>query len=312
MQNTKKEGGYMGKSMYFLEFMQKYNNEDICIKVAESVRWGDKVISPFDPTSKVYKCKNHKYRCKNTGRYFTVKTGTCFARSKLPFMKWFYVMWLFSCHKRGASSHQIAKDIGVTQKTAWNMLHKIRTTMDKENNYTIDGEVEIDETFAGGKNKFRHKDKKVEKCQGRCHKDKTPVFGMLGRNGDIVAKVVIDTKAKTLLPFIQKYIVKGSTIYTDGWSYKGIEIDYNQLSVDHDKKFYGKTCYNENKETVMITTNAIENAWSIFKRMYATYYKISKKYMQNYVNEFVFRFNTRKLSDFDRFRLLLQYKVNVT
>lgn len=301
----------MAKSVYFLEFMQTFSSEDICIQVMEQTRWGDKVVSPFDPTSKVYKCKNHKYRCKNTGRYFTVKTGTCFARSKLPFIKWFYVMWIFSCSKRGISSHQIAKDIGVTQKTAWYMLHKIRESMRKENDYMVEGEVEIDETFAGGKNKFRHKDKKVEKCQGRSFKDKVPIFGMLGRDGDLVAKVVKDTKSDTLVPFINKYIEKGSTIYTDGWDYKGIEDDYKQISVDHGANFYGYTGYNEYKERVVVSTNGIENAWSIFKRIYATYYKISKKYMQNYVNEFVFRFNTRKLIDCDRFHILLQYQLNV-
>lgn len=300
----------MAKSTSFLEFIETFPTEDMCIQVAELTRWRNKVISPFDPTSKVYKCKNHKYRCKNTGRYFTVKTGTCMANSKIPFKKWFYVMWLFSSHKRGISSHQIAKDIGVTQKTAWRMLKKIRESMGKENDYIVEGDVEIDETFAGGKNKFRHKDKKVENCQGRSYKDKVPIFGMLERNGDLVAKVVDNTKAKTLIPFIEKHVVEGSTIYTDGWDYSGLEDKYSQMSVDHGASYYGVIYYNENKETVMVTTNGIENAWSIFKRLYATYYHISKDHIQKYVNEFVFRFNTRKLSDFDRFRLLSQYMFN--
>ena len=229
----------MKKSMNFLEFIQIVKDENACYDLYEQWKWGDKVVSPFDPTSKVYKCKNHKYKCKNTNRYFTVKTGTCFANSKIPFTKWFYVMWLFA--------------------------------------------------------------------QERSFKDKVPVFGLIGRNGDLVAKVVSGTGSSKLLPIIRKYVEEGSTIYTDGWDYGEVSEMYNQISVDHGHKYYGITYYNDNKETVMITTNTIENAWSVFKRIYATYYHISKKYMQRYVDEFVFRFNTRKLSDSDRFRLLLQY-----
>lgn len=293
--------------MCFLEFIQIVKDEKACYDLYEQWKWGGKVVSPFDPTSKVYKCKNHKYKCKNTNRYFTVKTGTYFANSKIPFVKWFYVMWLLAQGKRGISSYQVAKDIDVSQKTAWRMLLKIRKAMTGENGYSLEGDVEIDESFAGGKNKFRHKDKKVEKCQGRSFKDKVPIFGMLERNGDLVAKVVDNTKAKTLVAFIEKHVIEGSTIYTDGWDYSGLEDKYTQMSVDHGASYYGVIYYNENKGTVMVTTNSIENAWSIFKRIYATYYHISKKYMQRYVDEFVFRFNTRKLSDSDRFRLLLQY-----
>lgn len=122
----------MKKSMNFLEFTQKFSSEEICIQTLEHVRWGGKVVSPFDPTSKVYKCKNHKYKCKNTNRYFTVRTGTYFANSNLSFMKWFYVIWLITCNKRGISSCQISRDIGVSQKTAWHMLHKVRKAMAKE------------------------------------------------------------------------------------------------------------------------------------------------------------------------------------
>lgn len=110
--------------MNFLEFIQIVKDENACYDLYEQWKWGDKVVSPFDPTSKVYKCKNHKYKCKNTNRYFTVKTGTCFANSKIPFTKWFYVMWLFAQGKRGISSYQVSRDIDVSQKTAWRMLHK--------------------------------------------------------------------------------------------------------------------------------------------------------------------------------------------
>ena len=173
----------MKKTDKQLIFSKLFPDEESCIRYYEDKRWGGNPVSPFDPSSKVYKCRNGKYKCKNTGRYFDVKTGTKFANTKLPLRYWFYAMFLFLSHKRGVSSCQLARDLDITQKSAWKMLQKIRETMGVENEHKLKGEVEIDETFVGGKNKNRHKDKKVEKCQGRSFKDKVPVFGMLERNG---------------------------------------------------------------------------------------------------------------------------------
>lgn len=290
-----------------LNFMTAFPDEESCVRYFEKLRWGDKVVSPFDETSKVYKCKNGKYKCRNTGKYFDVKTGTVFASTKLPLRSWVFAIFLFISHKRGISSCQLARDLGVTQKTAWKMLHKIRAFMKSLNNEPISGDTEIDETFVGGKNKNRHKDKKVEKCQGRSFKDKVPVFGMLQRDGNVVAKVVPDTKASTLEPIIHKYIRENSNVFTDGWEYKGLENDYNQYSVDHSRSFYGETIVTSDGEVISVSTNGIENVWSHFKRMiFGTYYKVSKKHLQRYVDEFVFRFNTRKYCEFERFELFLR------
>ena len=290
-----------------LSFAHTFHSEESCIEYFEKLRWNGNVVSPYDKTSKVYKCKNHKYRCKNTGRYFDVKTGTVFANTKLPMRYWFYAMFIFLAHKRGVSSCQLARDLGITQKTAWKMLHKIRLYMECENNHKLSDEVEIDETFVGGKNKNRHKDKKVEKCQGRSFKDKVPIFGMLQRGGKVVAKVVPNTQSQTLVPIVMEYVEKGSVVNTDGWEYTGLIRDYRQRSVDHEKHFYGMTYTTREGEIIMVSTNGIENVWSHFKRMVTgTYYCISKKYMQRYVDEYIFRFNTRKCSDLQRFDLLLQ------
>ena len=297
----------MSKSSGFLSFASTFPTEQSCIEYYEQIRWNGKVVSPFDETSKVYKCKNGKYRCANTGRYFDVKTGTIFAHTKLPLRYWFYAMFLFLSHKRGVSSCQLARDLGVTQKTAWNMLHKIREYMDCENDHQLSAEVEIDETFVGGKNKNRHKDKKFEKCQGRSFKDKVPVFGMYQRGGNIVAKVVPDTKAKTLTPLLEQYVSTESRVFTDGWEYGDINSRYEQLSVDHGAGFYGTSYVNNEGEYIVICTNGIECAWSHLKRtILGTYYKVSKKYLQRYVDEFTFRFNTRNIGDFQRFELLLR------
>lgn len=192
----------------FLEFMQVFPNEDSCIQYLEKKRWKDKIISPFDSTSTVYKCKGHKYRCKNTGKYFTVKTNTIFAKSKIPLIKWLYLIFIYTKHKRSLSSHQAARDLGVTQKTAWCMMNKLRELTKRQNESSPEGFAaviwgcEIDESYIGGKNKNRHKNKKVEKCQGRSYKDKVPVFGILQRNGKLIAKVVERTDMEHLLPII--------------------------------------------------------------------------------------------------------------
>lgn len=297
----------MNSKKGILNFMEAFPTEESCIRYFETLRWGDKVMSPFDSSSKVYKCANGKYKCRNTGKYFDVKTRTVFASTKLPLRLWVYAIFIFMSHKRGISSCQLARDLGVTQKTAWNMLHKIRQFMDSQNRQRLSGEVEVDETFVGGKNKNRHKDKKVEKCQGRSFKDKKPVFGMLQRKGNLTAIVVEDTKAKTLKPIITQYIQFQSVIYTDGWDYGGISENYTQQTVDHGAKFYGMTVRDLDGNEISVNTNSIECTWSHFKRMiFGTYYQVSKRHLQRYVDEFVFRFNTRNVGEFERFELFLR------
>lgn len=289
-----------------LKFSENFPDEESCIRYFEAIRWKEGVVSPFDPTSKVYKCKGNRYKCKNTGKYFDVKTGTVFANTKLPLRYWFYAMFLFLSHKRGVSSCQLARDLGVTQKTAWNMLHKLRKCMDVLNGGKLENEVEIDETFVGGKNKNRHKDKKVEKCQGRSFKDKVPVFGMLQRDGRLIAKAVTNTQARTLAPIISEHISMNSIVFTDGWDYGGLQNSYRQMSVDHSRNFYGTSFVTSDGELMAVNTNSIENAWSHLKRtITGTYYHISKKHIQKYVDEFTFRFNTKGYTDYQRFDLYL-------
>lgn len=290
-----------------LTLSDNFPDEESCIRYFEKMRWGDEIVSPYDASSKVYKCGNGKYKCKNTGRYFDVKTGTAFANTKLPMRAWFYAMMLFLSHKRGVSSCQLARDLGITQKTAWKMLHKIRQYMAMENNHTLSGEVEIDEAFVGGKNKNRHKDKKVSRCQGRSYKDKVPVFGIRERDGKVIAKVVPNIYEDTLLSIVNEYVTEGSIVYTDGAGYPGINIDYEQRNVDHSKHFYGTTYATDDGEIVVVSTNGIENVWSHFKRMiFGIYYRVSRKYMQRYIDEYIFRFNTRNYTDSQRFNLLLR------
>lgn len=280
-----------------IELLQVFHNEQTCIDHLEQLRWNGNVVSPFDVSSKLYKCKGNKYRCNNTGRYFNVKTYTLFDNTKMSLQKWFVAIWFVTSHKKGISSIQLAKDIRVTQKTAWFMLQRIRNCFGYDNKSKLNNNVDIDETFVGGKNKNRHKYKKVKNSQGPSFKDKTPVFGMLERNSKVVAKVVLDTKSTTLLPIIHKYINYTAKVYTDDWFYGDIDKYYSREQVNHSIHYYG------NGDT---HTNTIEGFWSIMKRgIIGIYHFTSRKHLQLYVDEFIFRYNNRNHSENVKFNTLL-------
>lgn len=281
------------------DFLKSHPSEQDCINYFEEKRWKGKVISPFDPKSKVYKCKDNKYRCKNTDKYFTVKTGTIFRNSNLSLQKWFLALYILSTYKKGFSSCQLAKEIKTTQKTAWFVLHRLRDIFDLPKfKVMLENSVEVDETFIGGKNKNRHKDKKAPHCQGRNWKDKIPSLGMRERGGNLIIKIVPNTKQKTVNPIIRDNVKEGSNLYTDEWyRHSDLHKDFNHQIVNHSIKQYvnGKA-----------STNSIENVWSHLKRMtYGTYHQISRKHSQKYIDEFTLRFNTREYSTEERFDLVL-------
>lgn len=285
-----------------LELLNTFSTEEICIEYLEQMRWNGVVISPFDPLSKVYKCKSNNYRCKNTGKYFNAKTGSLFENTKISLQKWFLAIWLVTSHKKGISSIQLSKDINVTQKTAWFVLQRIRACFGIENNNELEGVVECDETFIGGKNKNRHKDKKVKNSQGRSFKDKTPVMGMLQRDGKMNAFVVPDTKRISIQPLICRLVNPETTILiSDEWhGYTGLNKYYDHKIIDHSKKEYVSL------QDSNIHTNNIEGSWNILKKSVSGMYNhVSRKHLQKYVDEFVYRFNLRKTPDNEKFKHLL-------
>jgi len=280
-----------------LELLNAFPDEQSCIDHLEGLRWNGIVISPFDSSSKVYKCANNRYRCKESGKYFNVKTATLFDNTKVKLQKWFLAIWLVTSHKKGISSIQLSKDIGVTQKTAWFMLQRIRNCFGFDNNNDLSNEVEVDETYIGGKNKNRHNHLKVKHSMGRSLKDKAPVFGMIQRGGKLNAKHVEDVTIRTLTREIVN-CVSDATIYSDEW------LGYNALRRIYDHQFvkHGAGQYVNGR----IHTNTIEGFWSLLKRgIFGIYHFTSVKHLQKYVDEFVFRYNTRNNNEGQRFNLLL-------
>lgn len=280
--------------------MQKVlrTNKD-CIKFLEDLIWDGVPVSPYDKTSKVYKCKNGRYKCKNTRRYFTVTTGTIFEYAKIKLIDWFTLIFYMNAIKRGVSSTSVMRLIGVTQKTAWFMLQKIRSAMQFENENQLSGTVEVDEYYAGGSLRNMHYGKKLEARARGSYQNKITVQGFVERGGDAVITVIPNTEMDTLCAGVLRYVKRGSVLYSDeNQSYNRMAALYRHNYVTHSK---GKYVTEGN-----VHTNSIESVWAIFDRTLKTYIKFSKKHLQNYAHEATFRYNTRKMKCGDATIWLLQ------
>jgi transposase-like protein len=281
------------------DLLKAFPTEQACIDHLEDLRWEGIVVSPFDESSKVYKCAGNKYKCKNTGKYFNVRTNTIFDNTKIPLQKWFLALYVFSSHKKGISSHQLAKDISVTQKSAWFLLHRLRYAFDHPNfKQTVGNIVEIDECGVGGESYNKHSKKKLKNTEGATISSKTSVIGLKERGGNVIAKVIEDRTKDTLLPIVHKTVEPNSVIMTDEYSaYNDLSKHFQHHTVNHSAKQY---------VNAMAHTNGIENFWSHLKRgIDGIYHSVSKGHLQSYVDEFTLRFNTRKLDTQSRFNLVL-------
>lgn len=282
------------------DLLKAFPTEQYCIDHLERLSWNGEPVSPFDSTSKIYKCAGNKYKCKNTGKYFNVRTGSIFDNTKIPLQKWFLALYVFSSHNNGISSHQLAKDISVTQKSAWFLLHRLRYAFDHPNfQNTLDNVVEVDETFMDSDS--TNKKEKNER-DGTIHTQQ-PVLGMKGRNGNVVAIVVPNLNKETIMPLVRNEVEQACTIMTDEYTaYKDLMFDFKYLTVSHGAQGY----VNHSART-----NGIENFWSHLKRgIDSIFHWVSKGHFKSYVDEFTLRFNTRNYNAQGRFDLILSAIAN--
>jgi transposase-like protein len=284
-----------------LDLFAYFENEQVCRDYLDLLRWPEGIKCAYKDCNhdKVFRFGNGKvYKCSKCKKQFSIKVGTIFEDSKIPLKKWFAAIYLITSHKKGISSIQLGKDIGVTQKTAWYMNHRVRHSLGIEPEQKLIGTIEADETFIGGKEANKHKSKRTEGTQGRSIQTKTPVAGVVARDGELRAKVVPDTTGSNLRKFVYENVARGSKLHTDEWwGYRGLEKVFGHSVIKHNENQYvNGDCH----------TNTMEGFWSILKRgIFGIYHSMSDKHLQKYIDEFVFRYNTRTLTESDRFNLML-------
>ncbi len=290
-----------------IELVTYFKSEEVCIKYLEKIRWDKDLSCPYNTctNSKIFKYKNGKtYKCSCCQKQFSVRVGTIFEGSKIGLQKWFAAIYLVTSHKKGISSMQLGKDIGVTQKTAWFMLHRIRKALGlQQSGDKFDGICEADETYIGGLEKNKHWNRKTKGTQGRSVKTKIIVAGVLERGGELRAKKLEATNVKTLGKFVEDNIKEGCRINTDEWlGYKKLHKKFDHKVVNHKSGQYVEGD---------VHTNTIEGFWAMLKRgIRGVYNVMSPKHIQNYIDEFVFRYNTRNMNEHERFVTMLG-KMNV-
>lgn len=282
-----------------------FSDPDVCLNFVAAMRWPNGVACPtcgsldvtFMPTRRMWACKTRHERWQ-----FSVKVGSIFEDSAVSLDKWLAAMWMLANDKNGISSYEVARGIGVSQKSAWHMMHRIRLAMEDGTFNMMKGEIEADETFIGGKARNMHKDKRAVKITGTGGKDKVAVMGLLQRDGPdghsvVRTRIVPNTRRSSLGPVIRVNVETGATIYSDGKaSYNGLEDAYLHEAVNHDAHEY---------VSGHVHTNAMENFWALLKRsLGGTYISVEPFHLFRYLDEQVFRFNSRHLSDGERFLAL--------
>ena len=289
-----------------IEAIKYFSNPDVCLDFVAKLRWPNGVACPtcgskdlrFIKTRRIWECK-----AQHEKRQFSVKVGTIFEDSAIGLDKWLAAIWMIANAKNGISSYEVARGLGVTQKTAWFMMHRIRLAMGVDNG-KFSGTVEADETFIGGRAVNMHKAKREKTIKGRGTIGKVAVMGLLERHGlddkpsKVQTKILADTSRNTIPPAVRESVEAGSNLVTDALSpYDDLNAEYVHEVIDHAESYVRGHVH----------TNGIENFWSLLKRaIKGTYVSVEPFHLVRYLDEQTFRFNTRKTNDANRFEAVVE------
>jgi transposase-like protein len=285
-----------------VKFFGDYEN---CHRYMVEARWPDGVVRcPNCGSDHVtYLEKTRRWKCygKHPRAQFTLKVGTIFEDSPIPLEKWLPTLWLIVNCKNGISSYEVGRALGVTQKSAWFMLHRLRLAMQTGSFMKLKGDVEVDETFIGGKARNMHESKRRVRITGSGGENKTIVMGMLQCGGNVRAEVVPNRQKETVQPIIKRNVETGSALYTDEMGgYRGLE-EFKHQVIDHAVEYVRGRVH----------TNGTENFWSLLKRgIRGTYVSIAPFHLFRYLDEQSSRYNQREFNDFGRFLSVLAQVVN--
>ena len=289
-----------------LEAVKFYADFEHCEAVMIEARWPDGVVRcptcgsdhvTYLANARVWKCYAKHSRPK-----FSLKVGTIFEDSPLGLDKWLPTVWLLMNSKNGVSSYELGRTLGVTQRSAWFMLHRVRKAMQTSTSFKLDGEVEVDETFIGGKARKMHVAQRQRRITGTGATDKTAVMGIVKRGGEVRTVVVPDRRKRTLQAHVEENVQAGAALYSDDLrSYDGLAERYAHQVVDHAVEYVDGRVH----------TNTLENFWSLLKRgIHGTYVSVEPFHLHRYLDEQTIRYNLRKLDDAGRFKIVLSQIVD--